>query len=67
MEKRELREILDLVKVKLERDVETACGLFWADDCATKYAVGECDDDPPCVTAYAVGECDSAGRYSVGE
>ena len=68
MDKKELREILDLVKEKLEREVGSACGLFWADnppcDPNMDYAVGEC----PCVTEYAVGECDDpVDRYGVGE
>ena len=75
MNKKELREVLDLVKEKLGSNVRAACGLFWP-DCVTSYyavndyAVGECD--PPCTTEYAVGECDEdpdpdVTLYSVGE
>lgn len=52
----DLREVLNLVKSKLSRDVEAACGLFWPDTVTTTtyYAIGEED----CITDYAVGECD---------
>lgn len=56
MEKTELRDVLELVKDKLSRDVEAACGFFWADD----------GPDNP-TTLYAVGEEDATTRYAVGE
>lgn len=53
MDKKELREILDLVKAKLAVDAEAACGLFWADDPepTPKYAT---PDDP--AMRYAISE-----------
>ena len=70
MNRADLRSILDLVKEKLARDVEAACGLFWEDEreppVTTHYAVGEED----CNTDYAVGECDDEDpvvRYGVQE
>lgn len=67
MKKAELHDVLLLVKNKLATDVEAACGVFWPDqqsttlysvgeeDCATKYAISECDEEPP-VVRYAIGD-----------
>ena len=64
MERAELKEVLDLVREKLSRDTEAACGILWSDaQPTTKYAVGEED----ATTDYAVGEEDSASWYGVGE
>lgn len=54
MKKTDLRDVLDLVKEKLSRDTEAACGLFWA-------------DDTPATTKYAIGEEDVTSRYATGE
>ncbi len=70
MQRTELRDILNLVKDKLSRDSEAACGLFWADDDpgpTTRYAVGEEDGDPDPTSRYAVGEEDATTFYAVGE
>ncbi|MFW5740968.1 MAG: hypothetical protein ACOC1F_11445 [Myxococcota bacterium] len=56
MDKQELRDVLSLVKEKLSRDTEAACGLLWNDD-----------PDPEPTTKYAVGEEDATTRYAVGE
>jgi hypothetical protein len=56
MDKQELRDVLNLVKDKLSRDTEAACGLFWADEV-----------EPEPTTKYAVGEEDATTRYAVGE
>ena len=71
MNKKELSEVIQLVKKKLSRDMEAACGLFWPDadvSPSTLYAVGEEDAEPlysapeeeehQCVTLYGIGECD---------
>ena len=64
MQKSELREVLDLVKRKLSRDAQAACGLLWADlQPTTRYAIGEED----ATTDYAVGEEDVTTEYAVGE
>ncbi|MDY0060346.1 MAG: hypothetical protein RBU45_11080 [Myxococcota bacterium] len=64
MERAELKEVLDLVREKLSRDSEAACGILWADaQPTTKYAVGEED----ATTEYAVGEEDAVSWYGVGE
>lgn len=66
MKKADLRDVLELVKNKLGKEVEAACGLFWPDDpvVTSYYSVGEED----CTTDYAVGECDDpVVRYGVGE
>jgi hypothetical protein len=65
MERKELKEVLELVKDKLSRDTEAGCGIFWADapQPTTKYAVGEED----ATTLYSVGEEDVTTLYSVGE
>lgn len=70
MDRVELDEVLRLVKAKLSRDVQAACGLLWTDqqaptswyavgeeDATTHYAVGE-EDGGECATLYAIGECD---------
>ena len=66
MKKTDLKEVLDLVKEKLTRDTEAACGLFWP-DCSpsptTRYSVGEED----ATTDYSVGEEDATTEYAVGE
>lgn len=61
----DLREVLDLVREKLSRDAEAACGLLWSDNPrpTTKYAVGEED----ATTDYAVGEEDATSWYGIGE
>jgi hypothetical protein len=66
MNRTELREVLDLVKGKLSREVEAACGLLWNDAPAptTKYAVNEEDGG---TTRYAVNEEDATTFYGVGE
>jgi len=56
MDKQDLREVLDLVKDKLSRDADAACGLFWADE-----------PEPEPTTKYAVGEEDVTSFYAVGE
>lgn len=49
MKKNDLRDILNLVKTKLSRETEAACGLLWADDdpgegeMSSLYSVGEED------------------------
>ena len=65
MNKTDLKDVLALVKTKLKRDTEAACGLFWPDagPSTTLYSVGEED----ATTHYAVGEEDSNSDYSVGE
>ena len=64
MERSELQDVLRLVRQKLSRDVEGACGLHWSDsNPTTKYAVGEED----ATTDYAVGEEDATSWYAVGE
>ena len=70
MQRTDLREVLSLVKEKLSRDAEAACGLFWADARPTTlYAVGEEDGggDPDATSRYAVGEEDATTFYAVGE
>jgi hypothetical protein len=53
-QKADLREVLDLVKEKLDREPEAACGIFWTDSSpTTRYAVGEED---VVTTLYGVGE-----------
>ncbi|MBM4318468.1 MAG: hypothetical protein FJ125_00550 [Deltaproteobacteria bacterium] len=66
MEKTDLRDVLELVKEKLSRDVEAACGLLWGDSPSptSRYAVGEEDGG---TTRYAVGEEDVTTFYGVGE
>lgn len=56
MQRTDLRDVLDLVKEKLSRDTEAACGLLWSDGPrpTTKYAVGEED----VTTLYGLGEED---------
>jgi len=56
MKKTDLREVLDLVKDKLSRETDTACGLFWADN-----------PEPIPTSWYAVGEEDVTTHYAVGE
>jgi len=66
MNKNDLREVLDLVKDKLTRDPEVACGIMFVDDDpvpTTKYSVGEEDS----TTKYSVGEEDVTTYYAVGE
>jgi len=67
MNKEDLRDVLDLVKDKLSRDADAACGLFWADEPepnpTTRYSVGEED----ATTEYSVGEEDVTSFYAVGE
>ncbi len=64
MRKADLKEVLDLVKAKLARDTEAACGLMWSDvEPTTRYAVGEED----ATTDYAVGEEDATTEYAIGE
>ncbi len=66
MQRADLQDVLALVREKLSRDTEAACGLFWADnDPTTKYAVGEEDGEP--TSRYAVGEEDATTFYAVGE
>lgn len=75
MNKKELRDVLELVKDKLQNDTEPACGLFWPDASPTsRYAVGEEDatsvystSEEDSSTWYSVGEEDSGGRYAIGE
>ncbi len=68
MNKADLQDVLALVKDKLSRDSEAACGLFWADaQPTTRYAVGEEDGDPDPTSRYAVGEEDATTFYAVGE
>ena len=43
--KKELSEILALVKAKLARDSEAACGIFWSDEPRMRYAVVEPPDE----------------------
>ncbi|MDY0059854.1 MAG: hypothetical protein RBU45_08600 [Myxococcota bacterium] len=65
MDRVELREVLDLVKDKLSRDAEAACGILWSDaQPTTRYAVGEEDGG---TTRYAVGEEDATTLYGLGE
>ncbi len=64
MDKADLRDVLDLVKEKMSRDTEAACGLFWPDrTVTTRYAVGEED----ATTEYSVGEEDATTFYAIGE
>ena len=65
MQKADLRDVLELVKQKLSRDVEAACGLLWADSPqpTTRYSIGEEDAS----TEYAVGEEDASTLYGFGE
>ena len=65
MERTDLQDVLELVKQKLSRDVEAACGLLWSDSPqpTTKYAVGEED----ATTDYAVGEEDASTWYGINE
>ena len=64
MKKSDMREVLDLVKDKLSRSAEAACGLFFQDTNPTsRYAVGEED----ATTEYAVGEEDVQVYYGVGD
>ena len=56
MKKEDLQDVLKLVKEKLRRDVQAACGIFWVDE-----------TEPTPTTTYAVGEEDSQTFYSVGE
>ena len=55
MKKEDLKDILQLIKDKLERDTEAACGLFYSDE----------NSQP--TSFYAVGEEDGTLRYSIGE
>ena len=58
MKKADLRDVLKLVKEKLARETEAACGIFWADDSpTTRYAVGEED----VTTFYGIAEEDMLG------
>ena len=58
MKKADLRDVLRLVKEKLTRETEAACGIFWVDDSpTTRYAVGEED----VTTFYGIGEEDMLG------
>lgn len=62
MKKADLRDVLELVKDKLSREPEAACGLFWPDSTpTTRYAVGEED----ATTEYSVGEEDVILLYGV--
>ena len=64
MKKTDIRDILELVKDKLEHNPEAACGLFWPDMAETTlYSVGEED----ATTDYSVGEEDATSFYGVGE
>jgi len=65
MNKNDLREVLDLVKEKLSRETETACGIMFSDDPVptTEYSVGEED----ATTRYAIGEEDATTLYSVAD
>ena len=64
MKKADLRDVLDLVKEKLSRETEAACGFFWPDRSpTTRYAIGEED----ATTLYAVGEEDVTTFYGIGE
>jgi hypothetical protein len=65
MERTDLQEVLALVKSKLSRDVEAACGLLWTDQAPTsRYAVNEEDGG---TTRYAVNEEDATTLYGLGE
>lgn len=66
MDRTDLRDVLELVKAKLSRDVEAACGLLWSDapTPTTRYAVNEEDGG---TTRYAVNEEDATTFYAVGE
>ena len=62
IKKTDLRDVLSLVKDKLARDPNAACGVLWTDDPqpTTKYAIGEEDGGSGggITTRYAVGEED---------
>ncbi len=58
MKKSDLQDVLALVKEKLSRDPEAACGVFWTDEAAP---------GPDPTSRYAVGEEDATTRYAVGE
>ena len=59
MKREDLRDVLELVKTKIQREAEAACGMFWV-DCPE-------DDDPQPSTCYAVGEEDGNFLYAVSE
>lgn len=64
MKKADLRDVLSLVKDKLTRETEAACGLFWPDASpTTRYAVGEED----VTTDYGIGEEDVTTLYGIME
>ena len=58
MKKTDLKDVLDLVKDKLEREAEAGCGIFWVDETVP---------GPGPTTKYAIGEEDMTTRYAVGE
>ena len=57
MKKADLQDVLNLVKEKLSRDSEAACGLFWSDNApTTRYSINEED----VTTLYGINEEDVA-------
>ena len=77
IERSELREVLNLVKSKLVRNMQGACGMMWSDSGGDQSESGnevyEPDVEQTITTYYAVGEEDGGKetkpitRYSIGE